>query len=255
MAIKFYLLSGILLLSFGTSFCQKRYTNDGNVIPPSVLEGGDTVYLDCNSYSLINGEKLNLEDYNCERQGYWEIYYPNGNLCFEGSFKNNREIGLWKIYHIEGYLMANEEYVYQPLLSLQGQTYIVKKTTYNEDGSIKGVEEIFWLKKLILPFTTEIAIFLFIIYILKVVYCNAALNKKNKTHYFAFGFNPIAHQLQILLFFISYINADSWKKEAKINNTLSSIFYIVSLVVFISLVSSDNIYPTEINFDSLKLRY
>jgi antitoxin component YwqK of YwqJK toxin-antitoxin module len=35
---------------------------------------------------------------NGTRHGYWEVYYHNGGLWYKGNYDNNDKIGLWEIY-------------------------------------------------------------------------------------------------------------------------------------------------------------
>ena len=41
--------------------------------------------------------QLNKEGF---REGYWEVYYDNGELLCKGNYKNNRADGLWEYYYI-----------------------------------------------------------------------------------------------------------------------------------------------------------
>ena len=44
-------------------------------------------------------DTLNYMDANGKRQGHWIQKYDNGNIQFEGYFKNNVPVGQFKKYH------------------------------------------------------------------------------------------------------------------------------------------------------------
>ncbi len=46
-----------------------------------------------------------------EKHGYWERYYPNGNLNFKGYFNNGKTHGLWESYYQNGDLMYKGSYI------------------------------------------------------------------------------------------------------------------------------------------------
>ena len=39
-----------------------------------------------------------------ERHGYWEKYYPNGNLDYKGYYINDKRYGVWESYYPNGKL-------------------------------------------------------------------------------------------------------------------------------------------------------
>lgn len=39
-----------------------------------------------------------------KRHGYWEKYYPNGNLNYKGYYINDKRHGLWESYYQNGKL-------------------------------------------------------------------------------------------------------------------------------------------------------
>ena len=56
---------------------------------------------------LINSVAQPLEAYNITdedgmKQGYWEKRYENGNIQYSGFFKNDRPIGIFKRFDIDG---------------------------------------------------------------------------------------------------------------------------------------------------------
>jgi antitoxin component YwqK of YwqJK toxin-antitoxin module len=40
---------------------------------------------------------MNQLNDNNERHGYWESYYPSGNLYYKGNYSNGEQIGYWII--------------------------------------------------------------------------------------------------------------------------------------------------------------
>lgn len=54
--------------------------------------------------SAQNSDTLNYMDANGKRQGRWIQKYENGNVQFEGYFKNNVPVGQFKKYHENGQL-------------------------------------------------------------------------------------------------------------------------------------------------------
>ncbi len=45
-----------------------------------------------------------------ERHGYWEKYYPNGNLDYKGYYINDKRYGVWEGYFKNGNLMYKGSY-------------------------------------------------------------------------------------------------------------------------------------------------
>ena len=56
------------------------------------------------SYSKKNiiMQQCNQYDDMGFRHGYWETYYPNGQLWYKGNFKNGFRDGYWEIYYQNG---------------------------------------------------------------------------------------------------------------------------------------------------------
>ncbi|MEZ5018615.1 MAG: hypothetical protein R2756_00560 [Bacteroidales bacterium] len=52
----------------------------------------------------------NLTDATGKKQGPWMKKYPNGNLMYEGKFKNDKPVGLFKRYTEEGVLLSELTY-------------------------------------------------------------------------------------------------------------------------------------------------
>ncbi|WP_405605161.1 toxin-antitoxin system YwqK family antitoxin [Polaribacter sp. Asnod1-A03] len=45
-----------------------------------------------------NAQKINQFDANKQRTGVWQKYYPNNKIRYSGTFKNGKEIGVFKFY-------------------------------------------------------------------------------------------------------------------------------------------------------------
>ena len=59
---------------------------------------------------LAETKLINIE-IKGERIGYWEEYYPNGNLRYKGSYNNDgQEIGYWERYYYNGNLRHKGNY-------------------------------------------------------------------------------------------------------------------------------------------------
>lgn len=59
---------------------------------------------------VANAQDLNRTDSQGRRQGKWVDYYANGQLRYEGQFKNNRCQGEFKYYDEQGHLKATNTY-------------------------------------------------------------------------------------------------------------------------------------------------
>ena len=44
------------------------------------------------------------------KEGYWKEYSPRHKLIYEGTFKNNEKIGVFKYYDLNGKLTSTKEY-------------------------------------------------------------------------------------------------------------------------------------------------
>ena len=65
----------------------------------------------------------------------WKGYYENGQLDFEGSFKNDKKKGLWKCFYKNGQLEQESDYL-NPF-----NFFRHKKTCWDEDGNEIDCEE------------------------------------------------------------------------------------------------------------------
>lgn len=59
---------------------------------------------------VVNAQDLNRTDSQGRRQGKWVDYYANGQLRYEGQFKNNQCQGEFKYYDEQGHLKATNTY-------------------------------------------------------------------------------------------------------------------------------------------------
>lgn len=78
-------------------------------------------------------EERNTVDENGLKQGYWENSYPNGNIQYKGTFKDDRPVGLFVRYFPSGIKMAEMNFCDE------GRRSVAE--IYNERGVIaaKGV--------------------------------------------------------------------------------------------------------------------
>lgn len=56
--------------------------------------------------TAISQPALNQTDAQGRKQGLWQKSFPNGNLMYRGTFKDDKPAGEWKRYHEEGGLKA-----------------------------------------------------------------------------------------------------------------------------------------------------
>ena len=58
--------------------------------------------------SSILKNQYNAEDY---KDGYWELYYTDGELAYKGNFLNGFQVGYWEYYHSKNELYLMEYFV------------------------------------------------------------------------------------------------------------------------------------------------
>jgi antitoxin component YwqK of YwqJK toxin-antitoxin module len=62
-------------------------------------------------YFSESGIELSMTVYkHGEKHGYTIVKYPNGNLHYTGEYSNNKPIGIWKTYSIEGEMITELDY-------------------------------------------------------------------------------------------------------------------------------------------------
>jgi len=54
----------------------------------------------------IDKVKKNKVDRDGKKQGYWEYYYPNGQLHIKGSYVSGEKEGIWEYYNEDGSLKS-----------------------------------------------------------------------------------------------------------------------------------------------------
>lgn len=57
------------------------------------------------------GQELNVKDAKGRKQGQWQHLHPNGTIRYEGEFKDDRPVGLFKYYFENGKLSATNNHL------------------------------------------------------------------------------------------------------------------------------------------------
>ena len=80
-------------------------------------------------------QDFNQTDSKGRRQGQWRDFYPNGQLRYEGEFKNNKCKGTFRYYDEQGNLIPDDD----------GTLLVIYTTFMNEDDmsdeQLTGIEE------------------------------------------------------------------------------------------------------------------
>ena len=63
-----------------------------------------------NTATIKRENFINLYNERGEEHGYWEWYYPNGQLDYKGDYVNGNRHGYWEVYHSNGDLEFNGYY-------------------------------------------------------------------------------------------------------------------------------------------------
>ena len=89
------------------------------------------------SYTKSQNNQKNIVDSKGYKQGYWEKTYSNGQIKYKGFFKDNKPVGDFKRYDVEGNLKAemthfensNKVYAkfYYPQNIIQAEGYYINK--------------------------------------------------------------------------------------------------------------------------------
>jgi antitoxin component YwqK of YwqJK toxin-antitoxin module len=58
------------------------------------------------SFVYAQSDNINQTDANGMKQGFWRVTYENGKTKYEGSFKDNKPVGLLKRYYDDGTIKA-----------------------------------------------------------------------------------------------------------------------------------------------------
>ncbi len=81
------------------------------------------------STGLVSAQQLNQKDENGLKQGNWKKLYKNGKTRYEGQFKDDKPIGLFKYYYENGDLMATNNHIGDGT---------VANHAYHKNGKIKA---------------------------------------------------------------------------------------------------------------------
>ena len=76
-------------------------------------------------FLMMAQEKINVKDKTGKKQGVWKKY-ENGQMVYEGQFKDDVPYGTFKYYHSNGKLKSVTEF--------QQGVHKVKTTIYHENG-------------------------------------------------------------------------------------------------------------------------
>jgi len=89
---------------------------------------------------VVSREKVNYTDRNGDRQGRWVTFWDNGNLHQDGTYRDGRKHGYFKIYNRKGDLLTVEKYDNGDLLIDAREVAEVDiRTDYYPDGKVKTV--------------------------------------------------------------------------------------------------------------------
>lgn len=118
-----------------------EYDRDGNIITLTEYRRG----------FIINRESINRFDRNGLKQGRWKYFYEDGALREEGSFRNDKKDGFFKIYDRKGNLLElkkfvdGEEVIDAPeiakldVVTEYYETGVISKVTTYKNGLEEGV--------------------------------------------------------------------------------------------------------------------
>ena len=62
--------------------------------------------------SYFENGKMNSKTYYLHgiKDGHSIVYYPNGGIHYQGEYKNDEKIGVWKTYNEKGELISEDEF-------------------------------------------------------------------------------------------------------------------------------------------------
>lgn len=105
---------------------------------------------------LLFAQDVNFTDSKGLKQGPWKTFYPSKKLKSEGSYKNNKPLGVFTVFFENGKLKAQMDYqpdfitcksvLYDSLGYKVGEGIYVNKTKegewkyFSEDGNIRSIE-------------------------------------------------------------------------------------------------------------------
>ena len=79
----------------------------------------------------------NLTDKNGKKQGVWSKTYPNGKIMYEGAFKDDQPVGVFKHYYESGKLKIRQNYLPESDVS-EVTMYEINGTTVSATGTYNG---------------------------------------------------------------------------------------------------------------------
>ncbi len=236
----------IITFVFLTNFCfgQKFMIRNNDTLPYKrevKVSNGDTFYLEpCWTFEKVYGQIINQQDKNCVRQGQWIITDSLGNY-WEGKYKNNKSVGVWKQFNNKGELLKEKE-----IVSINQDIYKVKEIEYSNGKAVIIVDKpflAFYLKNLL-----TIIVILSITFFGRLFINSRIYNIENETNYspiyFNFGSfttNNYSHSLlcTFSFWFSNYKPVN--RKLVLITNTLSIISLGLFFGIIIALVITEEI--------------
>jgi antitoxin component YwqK of YwqJK toxin-antitoxin module len=98
-------------------FVNNKYVKDlpltesKKLFIPRKLSDGDSRYSEWNNRQPMKDDvQINQYDSEGRKQGYWEVYFNNGNIHSNGLFTNGKRDGMWAWYNSNGNLLTKEFY-------------------------------------------------------------------------------------------------------------------------------------------------
>ncbi|MCB0395539.1 MAG: toxin-antitoxin system YwqK family antitoxin [Flavobacteriales bacterium] len=119
-----------------------EYDKDGTIITIWKFQKG----------FMVKQEKINRKDKNLRKQGRWKDFYENGQMKWEGDYKDDLRHGIFKYYSPEGNLLDIKKYENGVELKDVDELVVMKvkeeyddsarvrsRGTYNKDGKPEGI--------------------------------------------------------------------------------------------------------------------
>jgi len=106
---------------------EKEFNRDGLVVSVTNYYRG----------VMTRKEFINRTDNFGYRQGKWKYFWVNGNLRFEGSYKNDKRDGFFKFYDLNGNFEKVEKYVNGELIVDAPEVKILnRRSSYHPNGQL-----------------------------------------------------------------------------------------------------------------------
>lgn len=87
-------------------------------------------------------EKINKFDLNGKRQGVWKKQYSNNNIRYQGTFKDGKEIGVFKYYDITDSTHPTIIKTFKPNSSIASVKFYTVKGVIESTGKMDGKNRI-----------------------------------------------------------------------------------------------------------------